>query len=255
MQNVRNRLRIGLTWALILLIAPVIVSVLAEFFIELARERGLYDRPSETISNIMTALETVTGSWWFIAPGLLIVGAAGGLWLDFLVRKLPFRGSEGQVATAVQVRTSDNSQGLDLIPDGIRLEGERHRDGVDLTPIITIRNRGLLPLKARLKTWDCEIAGARSEFKADISYSGTMQPSTGRNIRLGKIRLYEPTNAMKGLMKATFIFRSGPNQTKYAMTARYEFAVNDILKKEGKFEITDLRAKVETPFYKAVSDK
>ncbi len=161
--------------------------------------------------------------------------------------------SAGQTGKAKGPK-NDSSQDQALIPVGISLSGEHHQDGLDITPVIAIRNRGLSLLRVRIKTWDCEIAGVKPENKGGVGCSGDMKPSTSQHIRLTKVRLFNPTDSMEGSVQATFILRLEPNQIKYAMTARYAFVISGIPTAKGKFQIPDLMTKIETLFYKAVTD-
>lgn len=167
---------------------------------------------------------------------------------------LPFGASpeRHRQASTPQAPKDDRFKGQNLIPEGIRVEGERHRDGVDLTLIITIRNRSLSPLQIRLKRADWEIAGVEPENKGGISCSGDMQPSSGQNIRFAKIRLFHPTDFMTGSASAALTFRSGQSKDKYSLRFRYTLTVTGMPSANGKFEIKDIEAELETPIYKAI---
>lgn len=69
------------------LVLAVSFGVVGEFFIELAREKGLYDQPSERLSGFMTALSAFVTQTWFMALTGVAVGFAGGMWVDSLLRK------------------------------------------------------------------------------------------------------------------------------------------------------------------------
>ena len=177
------------------------------------------------------------------------------LWPRQKTKPVPIRvspKSTGQTGKA-KGPNKDSSQDQALIPVGISLSGEHHQDGLDIIPVIAIRNRGLSLLRVRIKTWDCEIAGVKPENKGGVGLDGEMHPSTSQHIRLTKVRLFNPADSMKGSVQATFILRLEPNQIKYAMTARYVFAINSIPASKGKFQITDITTDIKTLFYKAVS--
>lgn len=69
------------------LLGTIAFGVVGEFFVELARERGLYEGPSRRLDAAMTAFsEFVTQTWMLVAAALLC-GLAIGLWADTLMRR------------------------------------------------------------------------------------------------------------------------------------------------------------------------
>lgn len=65
----------------------VIVPVASEFFIELAREQGLYEQPTAKAAAVLGVLQAITGHPVFpwIAGGIL--GFTIGVWLDTFLRR------------------------------------------------------------------------------------------------------------------------------------------------------------------------
>lgn len=82
MQRTRQILRIAVTISLVLLILPIG----SEFFIELARERGVYENPTATITSAVPNLAALTASWWFALALGFFAGATAALWLDYWLR-------------------------------------------------------------------------------------------------------------------------------------------------------------------------
>lgn len=88
------------TVALVLPALGIIQDVAGEWFIEYARERGAYERPTERMAAIMNAMSVVTDAWWFPWIGGVIIGFAVGTWLDAILRRwtLP-QGANPKTAT------------------------------------------------------------------------------------------------------------------------------------------------------------
>lgn len=66
---------------------PIAVSVVGEFFVELAREKGLYASPSQRLDAAVIAVSTFVAQTWFLcafsAAGGFILGVVG---FDFVLR-------------------------------------------------------------------------------------------------------------------------------------------------------------------------
>ena len=58
-----------------------------EFFIELAREGGLYKQPSAKVAAVLEVVTSPVESRWFWAAAGLMFGCAIGVWLDALLRR------------------------------------------------------------------------------------------------------------------------------------------------------------------------
>ncbi len=86
MHNFRKIIRWAAFALFMMVLLPIIVSVVGEFFIELAREKGLYSDPSNRLDAAMIALTVfVTQTWLLVAAGFF-GGLAAGLWLDVILR-------------------------------------------------------------------------------------------------------------------------------------------------------------------------
>lgn len=82
MRRARQILRIAVTILLVLLILPIG----SEFFIEMARERGVYENPTATITSAVTTLAALTTSWWYALALGFVAGSTAALWLDYWLR-------------------------------------------------------------------------------------------------------------------------------------------------------------------------
>lgn len=80
--------------AAIVLLPLVIIPVASEFFIELARELGVYDHPSERVASVSSFLAEITAHSWFPWIGGMIFGFALGTWTDWLLRRQERRREE-----------------------------------------------------------------------------------------------------------------------------------------------------------------
>lgn len=84
----------------------VIIGPIGEFFIELARERGLYDSPGRTLARVSGIVGEIVASYPFGVVAGLIVGFAGGVWLDaILKRKAAQPGVQERFALADRAET------------------------------------------------------------------------------------------------------------------------------------------------------
>lgn len=75
--------RIGLTWAVLATLA----ALLGEFAIELAREHGAFEHPTQRVEATLRLLDTVQGYPWFWPTLFGAGGLVAGMWLDSLVRR------------------------------------------------------------------------------------------------------------------------------------------------------------------------
>jgi hypothetical protein len=88
-----GRYRSAIRWlsfvAFLVFAGPIVASVLGEFFIELAREKGLYANPSQRLDAAMTAFADFVTQVWFIALATFFAGLTLGAWLDWFMRRTP----------------------------------------------------------------------------------------------------------------------------------------------------------------------
>jgi hypothetical protein len=69
------------------LFAMLVVPIVGQFFVELAKERGWYAAPSAWVVSVLELITPITGSWWFLVSLGFFGGAAGAYWiLDALPR-------------------------------------------------------------------------------------------------------------------------------------------------------------------------
>jgi hypothetical protein len=69
------------------LVLTTFFGVVGEFFIEFAREKGVYQNPSQRLGVAMTALSDFVTQVWFIGLTTFSAGLAVGLWVDTLLRR------------------------------------------------------------------------------------------------------------------------------------------------------------------------
>ena len=87
MQKARKFIRIATTWILVGFALTILASVVGEFFIELAKEQGLYENPSAKVASMMSLLAEIVRSWWFILALGVFLGAVVALWSDYFLRR------------------------------------------------------------------------------------------------------------------------------------------------------------------------
>jgi len=86
--NMLRLLRTAVSFVFGAIVVAILASVVGEFFIELARERGLYDHPSQRASAAMSALHGFVTQTAFLMFASAVGGLTLGLWLDrFLGRR------------------------------------------------------------------------------------------------------------------------------------------------------------------------
>lgn len=81
--SIRKKLR---RWALYVASA-IALGVVVEFFIELAKERGLYEEPSSKVATVLSAIQLVTAQSWFPWLAGFAFGLCLGLWVDAALRR------------------------------------------------------------------------------------------------------------------------------------------------------------------------
>ncbi len=83
----RGRLRKILTVLTSVALLGIAVPVVAEFFIEWAREEGWYSQPGDTAERLMSIAADIALSHWTLYPVTLLLGVTIGLWVDTLLRR------------------------------------------------------------------------------------------------------------------------------------------------------------------------
>ena len=68
-------------------IGTIVVAVVGEFFIELARERGWYDSPSQRVDAFLSAFSVFVTQVWLLCLASGLAGLTIGLWTDKFLRK------------------------------------------------------------------------------------------------------------------------------------------------------------------------
>jgi hypothetical protein len=79
--------RLIVSWVLSALVVVGIVPVGGQFFIELAREQGIFEKPTSKIEDAINWLTPIVESWYFAAIIGFFLGIAVTLWFDYLNRK------------------------------------------------------------------------------------------------------------------------------------------------------------------------
>ncbi len=65
------------------------ISILAEFFVKWAEEKGWYTNPSLRVGRAVNLVGAILSSLWFLIPATLLAGLTAGVWLDWLLRQTP----------------------------------------------------------------------------------------------------------------------------------------------------------------------
>ena len=75
----RKLLRQVLTWVLASVIGVIAVSVFAEFFIEVARDKGLYEHAGQKWDSMMSAVSGFLTSHSVLYPTIALAGFVAGV--------------------------------------------------------------------------------------------------------------------------------------------------------------------------------
>ena len=122
LRRMRRRLRNILTWLLGSVIVVIVVAVIGEFFIEVARDKGLYTDAGARWDRLMNEVVPIVTSPWVLYPLTALAGLVGGMWIDTLMRRqeardgdprgnaLALAGIENPSAWLEQLADADESQ-------------------------------------------------------------------------------------------------------------------------------------------------
>jgi hypothetical protein len=87
MGSVYQTARIAITVIASAVTTAIIVPVVGEFFIGMAKERHLYDKPDQWPERAMSGLLAISELPWLRAIALFLVGLTIGLWIDTIARR------------------------------------------------------------------------------------------------------------------------------------------------------------------------
>lgn len=103
----RSLLRWLVTAIFILLVAPVV----GDFFVELARELGLYNRPADRVQAVVDWAQSIFGEQGFFYTLFALGGLVVGLWLDPILKR-----AEPSEETAVERMAARMQHVFELMP-------------------------------------------------------------------------------------------------------------------------------------------
>jgi hypothetical protein len=84
LRALHRRISASLTVAFLL---ALVAGVVGEFFIELGKEKGWYDKPSARLDAFMNAFSDFVTQTWFLTIVAFLCGLTIGLWADYLMRR------------------------------------------------------------------------------------------------------------------------------------------------------------------------
>jgi hypothetical protein len=117
MAGVRRLIR----WILASVSAVILIPVLGEFFIDFARERGLYEHPSERVKTIIDVFASLGANPVYRLIAVAIVCFALGFWVDYLLGPLMRR---DRVDTERNTFTRETIYLPDFLRNGSLLSGK-----------------------------------------------------------------------------------------------------------------------------------
>jgi hypothetical protein len=162
MVTIRAKIRWFLAGIFVLVLVPIAVSVVGEFFIEWAKEQGYYNNPSRRLSAIVTALTWFANQPWFLYPATALGGLTIGVWLDFLLRKKEPQTFRAQITAeglaearelmrnVAEYKSESARRELMLALSDLYDEGVTHRNRVQFET----RNFDLNGEQSKLYDWD-----------------------------------------------------------------------------------------------------
>lgn len=83
----RPATRKAATWLLSFVAGSIILAVVAEWFIAVATDKGLFEDAGDQWDSFMGAIAEFATPGWVIYPLIGLAGLVAGLWLDVLLRK------------------------------------------------------------------------------------------------------------------------------------------------------------------------
>jgi hypothetical protein len=97
--RVRKIIRVIATWVLVGCIAAIVVSVVGEWFIHVAEDKGWYQNAGRSWDRAMSVIFAMFSSWPFWIFTALVGGVTAGLWIDSYFAK---REKNKAVAEAIE---------------------------------------------------------------------------------------------------------------------------------------------------------
>lgn len=101
-------------YAFTILLGVLVYPVASEFFVEMAREHGLYTSPTQTAENAMFEFSAIVNTWWFLLTLGFVAGGTVFLWGDYLFRRFgdKIRIIKPNVPTSIRIQFQAGSQNV-----------------------------------------------------------------------------------------------------------------------------------------------
>jgi hypothetical protein len=101
MVSIRGAARRALSWIAGGVVASILVSVVGQWFIQVATDKGWYEHAGQRWDRALNAAHEIATSAWALYPATLLTGLVGGMWVDvILARREKAQGSEIPSASA-----------------------------------------------------------------------------------------------------------------------------------------------------------
>ena len=125
-QAMRAVLRRFLTWILAGIVGTIVLAVVAEWFIEVARDKGLFTDAGGMWDSVVGTVLTAVLHPWFLAALTGLGGLVAGLWIDAFLRRIERRRvpdypalAEALIRIVTKYRTLRNALDRDGIAGGL----------------------------------------------------------------------------------------------------------------------------------------
>lgn len=86
-RQMREHVRSILTWVLSTVVGVIVTAVACEWFIEVAKDKGLYDNAGQRWDLVMGPVLDFITSGVVLYPLVALAGVVGGLWIDALLKR------------------------------------------------------------------------------------------------------------------------------------------------------------------------
>jgi hypothetical protein len=150
------------------LLGGLVLALAGEFAIDIAREHGFYDNPTERVAKIASLVETIKSEIWFWPAIFSLGGLVVGVWLDAMIRRPAVHATPGaqiETASAEEAQPADYAHGLALVQVQPSLDNKNAINTLEIR--IVLRNASGLPLRYEVEKY--EVIVEANVAKTDIT--------------------------------------------------------------------------------------
>ena len=212
------------------LIGGILIALIGEFAIDLAREQGFYEHPTDHVVAIMGVLATIKNQFWFWPIVALLAGLVIGMWLDLFFRGRAGRGDTSRTPVSPLGGGPDYPYGLAL--QEVRLSLDLNNLDNTLETRLIIRNASNGPIEYSIEQLDTVVESIIVRAKpsgAILPRDALLTIFAGVGYTLKQYSSFQ--NRTSGTIEYSMTY--GPPGAKPIRRA-YKLLSIDIFKKEGE---------------------